>query len=77
MLKDYLEFIVKALADKPDEVLVTEVPGEHAVVYELRVATEDMGKIIGRQGRTARAVRILLGAASARLKKRSVMEIVE
>ncbi|MDR2604577.1 MAG: KH domain-containing protein [Desulfovibrio sp.] len=77
MLKEYLEFIVKSLVDKPDDVLVTEVPGEHAVVYELRVAKDDLGKIIGRQGRTARAVRILLGAASTRLKKRSLMEIVE
>jgi predicted RNA-binding protein YlqC (UPF0109 family) len=77
MLKEYLEFIVKSLADKPDEVLVTEVPGEHTVVYELRVAEEDLGKVIGRQGRTARALRILLGAASTRLKKRSFLEIVE
>ncbi|MDR2669635.1 MAG: KH domain-containing protein [Desulfovibrio sp.] len=77
MLKEYLEFIVKSLVNKPEEVLVTEVPGEQAVVYELRVAKEDLGKIIGRQGRTARAVRILLGAASTRLKKRSLMEIVE
>jgi predicted RNA-binding protein YlqC (UPF0109 family) len=77
MLKEYITFIAQSLADKPEEVLVTEVPGEHAVVYELRVAKEDLGKIIGRQGRTARAVRLLLGAASTRLKKRSVMEIVE
>jgi predicted RNA-binding protein YlqC (UPF0109 family) len=77
MLKEYLEFIVKALVNKPEEVLVTEIPGEQSVVYELRVSQEDMGKIIGRQGRTARAVRILLGAASTRLKKRSLLEIVE
>ncbi|MDR2125117.1 MAG: KH domain-containing protein [Desulfovibrio sp.] len=77
MLKEYLEFIAKSLVNKPDEVLVTEVPGEQSVVYELRVAKEDLGKIIGRQGRTARAVRILLGAASTRLKKRSFLEIVE
>jgi predicted RNA-binding protein YlqC (UPF0109 family) len=77
MLKEYLEYIVKSLVNKPEEVLVTEVPGEHAVIYELRVAKEDLGKIIGRQGRTVRAVRILLGAASTRLQQRSLVEIVE
>ena len=63
--------------DKPEEVQVTEIGGEQTVVYELRVAKEDLGKVIGKQGRTARAIRTILGAASIKLKKRSVLEILE
>lgn len=77
MLKELIEFIAKSLVDKPDEVHVTEVGGEQTIVYELRVAKEDLGKVIGKQGRTAKAIRILLGAASTKLKKRSVLEILE
>jgi predicted RNA-binding protein YlqC (UPF0109 family) len=77
MLKELVEFIAKSLVDKPEEVVVTEVGGEQTVVYELRVAKDDLGKVIGRQGRTARAIRTLLGAASTKLKKRSVLEILE
>ena len=77
MLKELVEFIAKSLVDNPDEVQVTEIGGEQTVVYELRVAKEDLGKVIGKQGRTARAIRTLLGAASTKLKKRAVLEILE
>ncbi len=77
MLKDLVEFIAKSLVDTPDEVQVAEIGGEQSVVYELRVAKDDLGKVIGKQGRTARAIRTLLGAASTKLKKRSVLEILE
>lgn len=77
MLKDLVEYIAKSLVDKPEEVQVTEVGGEQTVVYELRVAKDDLGKVIGKQGRTARAIRTILGAASTKLKKRSVLEILE
>ena len=77
MLKELVEYIAKALVDKPEEVQVTEVGGEQTIVYELRVAKDDLGKVIGKQGRTARAIRTILGAASTKLKKRSVLEILE
>ena len=69
--------IAKALVDKSEEVMVTEIEGEQSTVIELKVAKEDLGKIIGKQGRTARAIRTILGAASAKMKKRSVLEILE
>ena len=77
MLKELVEYIAKSLVDKPEEVQVAEVGGEQTIVYELRVAKEDLGKVIGKQGRTARAIRTILGAASTKLKKRSVLEILE
>lgn len=77
MLKELVEYIAKSLVDKPEEVQVTEIGGEQTVVYELRVAKEDLGKVIGKQGRTARAMRTILSAASIKLKKRSVLEILE
>lgn len=77
MLKELVEYIAQSLVDKPEEVRVSEVGGAQSVVYELRVAKEDLGKIIGKQGRTARAIRTILGAASTKLKKRSVLEILE
>lgn len=77
MLKELVEYVAKSLVDKPDEVKVTEVGGEQTIVYELRVAKDDLGKVIGKQGRTARAIRTILGAASTKLKKRSVLEILE
>jgi predicted RNA-binding protein YlqC (UPF0109 family) len=77
MLKELVEYVAKSLVDNPEEVRVTETGGEQAVVYELRVAREDLGKIIGRQGRTARSIRTILGAASSRLKKRVTLEILE
>ena len=77
MLKELVEYLAKSLVDKPEEVQVTEVGGEQTIVYELRVAKEDLGKVIGKQGRTARAIRTILGTASAKLKKRAVLEILE
>jgi predicted RNA-binding protein YlqC (UPF0109 family) len=76
-VKQFIEFIVKHIVDKPDEVLVNEVDGERTIVFELRVGKGDMGKIIGKRGQTAKSLRILLAAASAKLGKRSVLEILE
>ncbi len=76
-LRDVIEAIVKALVDYPDEVTVKEVDGDATVVIELRVAPKDLGKVIGKQGRTARAMRTLLRAAGMKLKKRFVLEILE
>jgi predicted RNA-binding protein YlqC (UPF0109 family) len=76
-MKDLIEYIAKVLVDNPDEVRVTELEGKQTSVIELRVAKEDLGKVIGKQGRTARAMRTILGAASTKLKKRSVLEILE
>ena len=77
MLKELVEYLAKSRVDKPEEVQVAEVGGEQTIVYELRVAKDDLGKVIGKQGRTARAIRTILGAASAKLKKRAVLEILE
>ncbi len=77
MLRELIEYIAKSLVDKPEEVVVTEVNGEQSIVFELRVAKEDLGKVIGKQGRTARAMRTILSASSTKLKKRSVLEILE
>ena len=76
-MKDLIKYIAQALVDHPEEVSVTEVEGNQTSVLELKVAKEDLGKIIGKQGRTARAMRTILGAASAKLKKRTVLEIIE
>jgi predicted RNA-binding protein YlqC (UPF0109 family) len=76
-MNDLIAYIAKALVDKPEEVVVTEIEGEQTSVIELRVAKEDLGKVIGKQGRTARAMRTILGAASAKMRKRSVLEILE
>jgi predicted RNA-binding protein YlqC (UPF0109 family) len=76
-MKDLIAYLAKALVDKPEEVVVTEIEGEQSSVIELRVAKEDFGKIIGKHGRTARALRTILGAASAKMKKRSFLEILE
>ena len=76
-MKELVEDIAKALVDNPDEVKVTEVEGEQTTVLELQVAPSDLGKVIGRQGRTARAIRTLLGASGMRLRKRFVLEILE
>ena len=77
MLKELVEYIAKSLVDNPDEVYVTEVEGEQTSVLELKVAKEDLGKVIGKQGRTARAMRVILTAASTKAKKRCVLEILE
>jgi len=76
-MKELVEYIAKALVDKPEEVRVTELEGQQSSVIELRVAKEDLGKVIGKQGRTARSIRTILGAASAKMKKRAVLEILE
>ncbi len=76
-MKNLLEEIAKALVDHPDDVQVTEVEGEQTTVLELRVRNEDLGKVIGRQGRTARAIRTLLAAAGMKVRKRFVLEILE
>lgn len=76
-MKALVEYIAKSLVDKPEEVQVNEVEGEQVAVLELKVAKEDLGKVIGRQGRTARAMRTILGAASIRANKRTVLEIME
>ena len=76
-MKEMLELIAKALVDKPDEVHVTEIAGEQTTVLELRVAPDDLGKVIGRQGRTARAIRTILGASGMKLRKHFVLEILE
>ena len=76
-LKEVVETIAKALVDNPDDVAVTEVDGDAAIVLELRVAPQDLGKVIGKQGRTARAMRTLLRAAGMKLRKRFVLEILE
>ena len=76
-MKDLIVYLAKALVDKPEEVVVTELGAAHTSVIEVRVAKEDLGKIIGKQGRTARALRTILGAASAKMKKRSFLEILE
>jgi predicted RNA-binding protein YlqC (UPF0109 family) len=76
-MKDLIAYIAKALVDKPEEVSVAEVEGEQTSVIELKVAKEDLGKVIGKQGRTARAMRTILSAASTKINKRSVLEILE
>lgn len=76
-LKELIENIAKALVDKPEEVSVAEVTGERTTVYELKVALSDLGKVIGKQGRTAKAIRSILGAAGAKLGKHCVLEILE
>ena len=76
-LKGLVEILAKALVDKPEDVIVSEIAGERTSVIELKVAKEDMGKIIGKHGRNAQAIRTLLGAASAKNKKNTVLEIVE
>jgi predicted RNA-binding protein YlqC (UPF0109 family) len=77
MLKDLVEHIVKRLVDKPESVQVSEISGEQATIIELRVASEDLGKVIGKEGRTARSIRTLVHAAATKEKKRAVLEILE
>tara|TARA_Y100001970_G_C13773588_1_gene621730 strand:- start:252 stop:494 length:243 start_codon:yes stop_codon:yes gene_type:complete len=74
---ELIKLIASSLVDKPDEVEIQEVSGDSTTVYELRVAQEDLGKIIGKQGKTAKAIRVLLGAAAAKEKRRAVLEIIE
>lgn len=76
-MKELIEYIAKALVDNPDHVKVSEIEGEKTSVIELSVAKDDLGKVIGKQGRTARAMRTILSAASTKVKKRAVLEIIE
>ena len=76
-LKEVVEMIARALVDHPEEVAVSEIDSEGATVLELRVSPDDLGKVIGKQGRTARAIRTLLRAAGMKARKRFVLEILE
>ena len=76
-MKELIKHIAQSLVDNPDKVEVNEVIGEQTFVVELRVAKEDLGKVIGKQGRTAQSIRTILSAASAKVHKRAVLEILE
>jgi predicted RNA-binding protein YlqC (UPF0109 family) len=76
-VKDFIESIVRALVDNPDEVRLTEVQGSKTTVYELRVGPGDLGKVIGKKGQTAKAIRTIIAAISAKQGKRAVLEILE
>jgi len=76
-MKNLIKHIVQTMVDNPEEVVVSEIEGEQILVLELKVAKEDIGKIIGKQGRTAHAIRSILSAASGKTKKRTVLEIIE
>jgi predicted RNA-binding protein YlqC (UPF0109 family) len=76
-MKELIEIIAKALVDYPDEVQVSEVEGTNSLVVELKVAKSDIGKVIGKQGRTAQSMRTILNAASRKVKKNAVLEIIE
>jgi len=76
-MKELIEYIARALVDNPDSVTVQEIEGEKTTVYELRVGAGDLGKVIGKHGRTARSIRTLLNAAATKAGKRAVLEILE
>lgn len=76
-MKELIEYIAKALVDNPEQVSVSEVAGEKTTVVELRVAQSDLGKVIGKDGRTARSMRTILNAAGTKAGKRCVLEILE
>ncbi len=76
-MKELITHIAQALVDYPEDVVVSEVEGEQTSVIELKVAKDDLGKVIGKQGRTARAMRTILGAVSTKIRKRAVLEILE
>ena len=76
-MKDLVTRLAQALVDHPEQVSVSEVEGNRTTVLELKVAREDLGKVIGKEGRNAQALRTILGAAAAKLKKRTVLEIIE
>jgi hypothetical protein len=76
-MKSLLEYLVKALVDQPQDVEVREIVGEKTTVYELRMAKEDMGKVIGKEGRTIKAIRIILSAAAAKENKKVILELLE
>ena len=76
-LKELIEYIVKALVDNPDKVEVKEIGGEKSIIFELKVGEGDLGKVIGKEGRTARAIRTIVSAAAMKKGKRTVLEILE
>jgi predicted RNA-binding protein YlqC (UPF0109 family) len=76
-MKELVSYIARSLVDKPEQVSVAEVEGNQTTVLELTVAKEDLGKVIGKQGRTAQAMRTILSAVSSKIKKRTVLEIIE
>lgn len=76
-MKEFIEYVVKALVDHPEEVSVTQIDGEKTVIFELRCNESDIGKVIGKQGRTIKAIRTLLGSAAAKAGLRAMLEIVE
>jgi len=76
-MKDLILIIAKSLVDKPDEVRLNEITGDITTIFELHVAKDDVGKVIGKQGETARAIRVILNATATKLKKRAVLEIIE
>jgi len=76
-VKQLIELIAKSLVDNPSKVEVTQIDGEQSSILELKVAQEDLGKVIGKEGRTAQAIRVILGAAGMKLKKRFILELVE
>lgn len=76
-MKDLIEYIVKAIVDFPENVIVTQIDGESTIVFELRVRQEDVGKVIGKKGRTINAIRTLLNATAAKASMRAMLEIVE
>ncbi|MBM3242576.1 KH domain-containing protein [Candidatus Poribacteria bacterium] len=77
MLKELIEFIAKSLVDHPEQVSINEIEGEKTTILELSVAEDDLGKVIGRRGRTAKAIRTVLSAAATKVDKRAVLEIIE
>ncbi len=76
-MKELIKYIAQALVDDPTQVNVLEIEGQHSSVIELKVAKSDLGKVIGKMGNTAQAMRLILGAASAKVRKRAILEIVE
>ena len=76
-MKELIELVAKSLVDNPDKVQVSQIDGEQSSIIELKVAPEDVGKIIGKQGRNVQAIRIILSAAGMKLKKRFILELIE
>lgn len=77
IMKDLVEYIAEALVDKPEDVVVNVVEGESSIILELKVAADDVGKVIGKGGQTAKSLRKILSAAATKLKKKSLLQIVE